>query len=342
MENQKKFDTIEIFLYLWKKRIPIIIVTVSGAIISIIISLLMPDYYKADTVLFPTTFISPATGILHININQETDPLIVGDEDDVERMIELLKSDYIAEKIIQKYNLINHYGISPDDPHLKTKVYKAYEGNVSFSKTPYQGVVISVVDIDPFIASDISNDISVLFDSLVSDMQRQRTEEAYNITKEAYYAEEEYVKMLEDSLDIYRQHGVLEYYKEVERYSEAYGKAIGNNTLTKNGKLFFDKKFALLKKYGKQTQSLSYYINEVKENLARLHLNLIQTEQNLKQPMTHKYVISYAQPPDKKAFPKRMFIVVFSTLGAFMFAVALILFLDFFKELRNRIKKENK
>ncbi len=69
---------------------------------------------------------------------------------------------------------------------------------------------------------------------------------------------------------------------------------------------------------------------------------MTQTEQNLKQPMTHKYIISYAQASDKKAFPKRMFIVIFSTLGAFIFSIAIIMFLDFFKELRIRIKKENK
>ncbi len=340
MENQKTFDLLDIFIYLWKKKIPIIIVTVAGAIISIIVSLMMTDYFKAETVLFPTTFISPSTGMLHINTNQETDPMIIGDEDDLERMIQLLKSDFITEKIIQKYDLINHYGISPNDPYLKTKVTKAYKGNVSFSKTPYQGVVISVVDTDPVTASKISNDISVLFDSLVNDMQRQRLREAYDVTLKAYNSELDFVNKLEDSLDIYRKHGILEYNIETERYSEAYGKAIGNNTLTRTGQLFFTEKFALLKKYGKQAQSLSYYVKELKENLTQLHLNLVQTEQNLKQPMTHKYVISYAQPSDKKAFPKRMFIVIFSTFGAFMFAVAFILFLDFIKEFINRIKKE--
>ncbi|MCD4793230.1 MAG: hypothetical protein K8R54_08370 [Bacteroidales bacterium] len=340
MENQKTFDLLDIFIYLWKKKIPIIIVTVAGAIISIIVSLMMTDYFKAETVLFPTTFISPATSMLRINTNQETDPMIIGDEDDLERMIQLLKSDFITEKIIQKYDLINHYDISPNDPYLKTKVTKAYKGNVTFSKTPYQGVIISVVDTDPVTASKISNDISVLFDSLVNDMQRQRLIEAYDITLKAYNSELEFVNKLEDSLDIYRQLGVLDYFKEVERYSEAFGKAVGNNTLSNKGQRFFDNKFALLQKYGKKAYSLTSQINILRKNSAQLRLNLVQTEQNLKQPMTHKYVISYAQPPDKKAFPKRMFIVIFSTFGAFMFAVALILFLDFIKEFINRIKKE--
>ncbi len=264
MENQKKYDTLDIFLYLWKKKTPIIIVTVLGAIVSIVVSLLLPNYYKAETILFPTTFISPSTGLLHTSVNQETDPLIVGDENDAERMIELLKSDYITDKIIKKYNLISHYGIAQNDQYVKTKVKKAYKGNITFSKTSYQGISISVVDIDALLASNIANDISVLFDSLVSDMQKQRIKETYNITKKAYLSEKIYIGTLEDSLDIYRQHGILAYHREVERYSEAYGKGIANNTITKNANSFFTDKFNLLKKYGKEVQSLTSYIDDLK------------------------------------------------------------------------------
>jgi LPS O-antigen subunit length determinant protein (WzzB/FepE family) len=340
MENSKTFDTVDLFVWIWKKRLPIIVVTAAAAVISVIVSLLLPDYYKSQTVLLPTTFISPATGILHINTNQETDPMIIGNEDDTEKMIQILKSDFIFNKIVQKYDLIKHYGISEEDPHLQTVLKKTYEGNVTFSKTPYQGVVISVTDIDPILASNMSNDIAHLFDTLVYNMQKQRLRESYNISKKAYFVEKEYVEKLEDSLDIYRQYGILDYYKEVERYSEAYGKAVGNNTLTGKGQKFFDEKFELFKKYGQEFYSLVSQVNALRKNVAQLHLNMVQAKQNLEQPFTHKYISSYAQPSDKKAFPKRSLIVIFATFGGFMFVIALLLFFDFFKELKIRIKQD--
>lgn len=340
MENQKSFDTLDIFVYLWKKKIPLIIITVIGAVVSIVVSLMLPNYYKATTVLFPTTFISPSTSLLHINTNQETDPTLIGNEDDLERMIQLLQSDFITNNIIQKYNLIQHYGISPDDPHVINKVKKAYQSYVSFNKTPYQGVVVSVLDIEPELAADIANDIAVLFDTLVYEMQKQRNEEAYIIAKDAYEKQMSYIAELEDSLDIYRQLGIFEYYQEVERYTEAYGKAIGSNTLTAKGQAFFDEKFELFQEYGKEALSLPFYINELKDRAATLYTNLIQAEQNLNHHMTHKYVISYAEAPDKKASPKRSFIVVFSTIGAFVFALAMMLLLDFYKDFKIRLKNE--
>ena len=339
MDNQTKFDTLDIFVYLWKKRKPLIIVTILGAIVSVVVSLMLPNYFKATSVLFPTTFISPSTSTLHVNTNQETDPLLIGDEDDLEKMIQLLKSDFITNSIIQKYNLIEHYELSANDPHLNNKLHKTYEGNVTFNKTPYQGVIVSVVDIEPQLAADMANDIANLYDTLVFNMQKQRSEEIYEMAKNAYEKEEAYIQMLEDSLDVFRQYGILDYYKESERYSEAYGKAIGNNKLTAKGQAFFDKKFALLRKYGKKFQSIASQINDVRKNLTTLHLNLIQAEQNLKFPTTHKYVISYAQVPDKKAFPKRSIIVILSTMGAFVFSIVLLLLFDFFNELKKRLKE---
>ncbi len=339
MENNKSFDTLDIFVYLWKKRKPIIIVTVAGAVISVIVSLLLTNYYKATTVLFPTTFVSPSTSIIR-QINQETDPLIIGDEDDLERLIQLLKSDYITDKMIKKYDLINHYRIKADDPNVITKVKKTYNSNVSFNKTQYQGVTVSVVDEDPEIAANMANDIAQYLDTLVFKMQKQRSIEALEIAKNIYKEEVKHLKKLEDSLDIYRQLGVLDYFREVDRYSEAYGKAIGNNTLTNKGEKIFEEKFDLFQKYGKKFFSLTDMIRKVQGKVSGLHLTLITIEQNLKKPMTHKFVISYAQPPDKKAKPKRSFIVIFSTIGAFIFSIAIILFLDFIKEFRKRIKSE--
>ncbi len=338
MENKKTFDTIDILVFLWKKRISIIIITVIGAIVSIIISLLMPNYYRATTVLFPTTFISPATAIVNY-INQETDPLIIGNEDDLEKIIQILQSDYITQKIIEKYNLINHYEISPTDPNFVTKVKKQYNSNVNFNKTQYQGVIITVTDTDPLYSANIANDIAFYLDTLIFEMQKQRAVEALNITNVMYKYQYNHLKKLEDSLDMFRQYGVLDYFTEVDRYSEAYGKAIGNNTLTPNGQKFFNEKFSLLKEYGKEYYSLTGMINSLISQVISLEVTILALEQNIKNPMTHKFIISYAQPPDKKSKPKRSFIVLFSTIGAFAFAIAYALFIDFFIELKQKIKK---
>ncbi len=339
MENKKDFETVDIFVFLWKKRKPLIIVTVIGAVVSIIVSLMLQNYYKAETVIFPTKFIGPSTSLLNKNTNQETDALLIGDEDDLERMIQILNSDYITNRIIKKYNLIEHYDFKKDDPHLRDKLYKAFHSNISYKKTKYQGIIVSVIDADPQTSADIANDIASLVDSLIYDMQRQRKEEAYRIAKEVYENELAYVKSVEDSIDIYRQKGLLNLDKEIDRYSEAYAKSVGYNRLTPKAAQMFDEKFKLIQKYGKDLHHWVSVQEIVVENLEQFRANLVQAEHDLKKPFSHKYVISYAQAPDKKDSPKRSIIVIFSTFGTFIFAIFMLLLLDFFKEIKTRIKE---
>lgn len=335
MENNKTYDISEIFVYLWNKRRFLITAIILGAIASVIISLLMPNQYKAETYLFPTSFISPST--MNSHINQETDPLKIGNEDDLEKTIQILRSDVITDRIISKYNLISHYKIKETNKFKKTLVKNKFKSRVSYNKTTYQGLIISVLDTDPQMASDIANDISSLLDSLVMNMQMQRAQEAYNIALNTYEAENAYLQKLEDSLDTYRQLGVLDFHKDADRFTEAYAKSLGKNTLTPGAKAIFDQKFALLKKYGNIFTSLTRKIDFISDNATRYHLKLVQMEQNMKQPLSHKFTISPAQAPEKKFSPKRSIIVVFSTAGVFIFALVLSMILDYIRELRRKI-----
>ncbi len=329
METKNTFDTLDIFVYLWKKRKPIIIVTALGAIISIVVSLKMPNYYKAQSVLFPTRY--------NKQLNQYTPSFYVGDEDDLEKLIQMLQSDFITNRIIEKYDLINHYDLSQDDQHVMTKLKKIYNSNITFKKTHYQAAIITVIDKDPRYCADIANDIAELLDSLTYNMQKQKAQEAYLTAIKVYEEQKKYIKSLEDSLDFYRQKGVLDYYEEVDRYSEAYAKGYANNTITPKAEKMFSEKFDLLKLYGEKVRYFTTLANQSYTYLAKFKADLIQTQENLKAVYTRRYIISKAEVPDKKAFPKRSIIVVFSTIAAFVFAIVMLLFLDFYKEFKKRI-----
>ena len=335
MENNKTYDISEIFIYLWIKRKILITATVLGAILSIIVSLMLDNQYKAETYLFPTSFIAPST--MNSHINQETDPLKIGNEDDLEKTIQILRSDVITDRIIDKYDLIRHYKIKESSNFKKTQVKTKFKSKVSYNKTTYQGLIISVLDTDPLIASGIANDISSLMDSLVLSMQVQRAQEAYSIALKTYENENAFLKILEDSLDQYRQLGVIDFHKDADRYTEAYAKSLGKNTLTPKAKEIFEQKFTLLKRYGNICTSLQRKIDYVSDNATRYHMRVAQMEQNLKQPLTHKFTISPAQPPEKKFSPKRSIIVVFSTIGIFIFSVVLLMLLDYIKEVKRKI-----
>ena len=340
MKLKESYDMIDISVYLWKKRKIIFWITILGAVVSIVVSLMMPNYYKAQAVIFPTNFLSPQTNSLQRNTNQEMDPMLIGDEDDLEKTIQILHSDYIFNTIVKKYNLAKHYGISPDDKHFEHKLQKAFYGNITFKKTQYQAAVISVVDIDPQIATSIANDICNLVDTVVFQIQKERAKKVYEGTKLAFdEAQKEYLTF-KDTLQRLNKKGLFDYKGQIERLTEGYAEGYANNTISVRGEVFFKKEFEKFSQYGSDLLLLQYKIDEISKDIEILRESMIQAKTNLENPLPHKYIVTKASVPDKKAYPKRSFIVVFSTIGAFIFAVALILFLDFYKELRNRIKEE--
>ncbi len=333
------FDLIEVLVFLWRKKMPIIAITMLGAILSIITSLSIEEKYQSTVVLFPTTTGSLSKMIL--TKNSKADLLKFGEDEDMERMLQVLRSNQIKDRIIEKYNLVEHYEIEKDSKYPRTAIYQEFNGNVSFNKTPFQSVQITVLDKDPIVAANMANDMANLIDTLINDMQRIRAKEAYYIVKEEYDEQYEYIISLEDSLEIIRKGGILDYFIETDRYSEAYGKAVGNNTLNAINDAIFQRKFKILAENGDLYNILKDVITFEKKQLSDLKNKLTETKINAEATVTQKYIVESAQPAEKKSYPVRWLIVVMSTLGAFVFSIVMAISLDLFKEFKVRLQEHN-
>lgn len=337
-KNSFNFDTIEILVFLWKKKMPIILITALGAITSIIVSLSIEEKYKSNVVLFPATTGALSNMVLTNNVSK-ADLLRFGEDEDMERILQVLRSNEIKDRIIEKYNLREHYEIDPNSKYPRTSIYEEFNGNIKYNKTPYQSVEITVLDKDPIIAANIANDMANLIDTLINEMQRVRALEAYQIVQKAYKEKYEYITRLEDSLEVVRKQGILDYFLEVERYSEAYGKAVGNNTINPINNAVFQEKFDILAENGDLYNTLKDIITFEKRSLVDLNEKVIETRVNAENIVSQKYVVEEAQPAEKKSYPVRWLIVVASTLSAFAFSIILAILLDLFKSLRKRLQE---
>jgi uncharacterized protein involved in exopolysaccharide biosynthesis len=110
----------------------------------------------------------------------------VGAEEQVETVLQILNSDKIRDKIIGRYNLMEHYGISPDDAHPLYKLHSYYEGNFTFKRTEFNSIVITVLDADAQLAADMANEVASLLDTTMWDMKLTRAEKAYEYIKMEY------------------------------------------------------------------------------------------------------------------------------------------------------------
>jgi hypothetical protein len=186
-------------LSFFKKHCKIlIIVTVVALAVSIVASLLVTPRYKSSAILFPTSSNRLSKAILADRYSM--DYMDYGIERDCEYAIQILSSQSMEDDVCNRFNMMEHYGISPDDPQKLFKLHENYRSNVTVRRTEFLGVEVSVLDVDPQWAADIANFMAANYDTLCSRIQQERSRDAYAIMRDVCTELENDIRALNDTL----------------------------------------------------------------------------------------------------------------------------------------------
>ena len=333
-QEKNSFDTFDFFSFLWKYRKPVIIVTVAGMILSVVVSLLITPRFAAEVVLYPTASSSVSKTLISTQWTGNKDILSFGEEEETERLLQILQSDRIRNKLVQQFDLYNHYEIEPDEKYRKTKLNNKLKKNVRFRKTEYMAVQIRVMDKDPDTAAAMANAIAALLDSTIAGLQREKARKAFILVKEEYRNLESEEEQIKDSLLHLGSLGIYDLSAQGRGLGEAYAEAVRRNDQSAMKKL--QDQMEVLGKYGGVYRTLSERLSYSIDRLSNLRIKYSEAKLDAEQNLPNVYIINTAEVPDKKAAPKRSLIVMAGTLSAFLFAVVLLMILEAF---RMKIKK---
>ena len=161
--------TIRFFSKWWKLLLWVFVIALAA---SLAVSLLITPRFKATATLFPTNSnrLSKAVMDYHYSL----DFMDYGIERDCEYCIQILLSESMERDVCTHFNLMEHYGINPNDPHKSFKLHEQYRGNVNVKRTEYLGVEVSVLDVDPQWASDMANFIASNYDTVCHRIHHAR------------------------------------------------------------------------------------------------------------------------------------------------------------------------
>ena len=323
------FDSTSLVNYINKKKKHLIIITIIAFVISTIVSFLIHPKYQSSVILFPASSSSISHQLLTQNVT-EKNILNFGEEEEVEQLIQILNSDEIRNKIITKYNLMDHYNINPNSKYPKTELYNKFTDNISFIRTEYMSVRIEVLDKDPQMAADIANDIASLIDTTMNRMQKERAHKAFSIVEGEYLALKNQIEQLEDSLNQLRELGINDYESQAEVFNTAYVKAIASGN--KNEIKFLDEKLKILSKYGGSYVSIRDYLLYEQKQLSEIKEKYAEAKVDAEQNLPHKYIVNYAYKAEKETYPIKWLIIVTSTIATFILALILLLVLETVKK----------
>lgn len=319
------FDSSNLLLFIvrWKK--PLIILTLASAVLSAIFSapMFITPKFESTVIMFPTSTASISKSLLAKNNPSKEDLLSFGEEEQAEQLIQILNSDEIRSRVVQKFNLMEHYEIDTADQYKQTKLFKEYESNITYKRTEFQSVRVDVLDTDRLLAPKIANDIAALVDSVKNRMQKERAYKAMSIAEAEYTEMKAYVKELEDSLNTLRGMGVNDYESMSERFNEAYAKAILEGKTAAAEKLAVQLK--ILSQFGGAYVSIRDMLEHEKEQLSHLRAKYQEAKVDAEQTLPHKFIVNNAFPAEKKSYPIRWLIVLVSTVSTFILALLVII-----------------
>lgn len=273
--------TLRFFRRWWKL---LTIVTAVALVGSLVISLIIKPRYSATATLFPTNSNRLSKAIM--GYHYSLDFMDYGGEKDCEYAIQILTSESMCRDVCEHFNLMEHYGISPEHPHKYFELYKRYHSRVDVKRTEYLGVEVTVQDVDAQWAADIANYIASNYDSVCHRVHHDRATDAARIMQGICDGLEQEIRDLQDSLRVHPQ-------------------------------------------YAAATQLL---IADKCKELADMQTRATQTRVDMDQNVCYKFLLDKAIVADKKAYPKRIIVILLGTFGTLVMCILFLLLLDYFKK----------
>ncbi|MBO7134549.1 MAG: hypothetical protein J6W06_10390 [Bacteroidales bacterium] len=299
------FKTKSIFSMIAKWKWHLLIITVVAAILGYVFSCpyFIHPKFKSSATLYPANIICHS------------------DESESEQMLEMLESDDIKFHIIEKYDLYNHYAIDTAAKGSLAKMMTYYEDNVIIEKTPNDAVKITVCDEDPQIAADIANSIIENYDNLVLKMNAEKSAELFDIYSAAAKEKAHVIDSLSDVIKMYgTEYGMIDEKSQTRAYSEAVaqGRSGGDaSTVLKNWQ-----------EHGAEYRKTDSLLNSTIQRYNKDLKICEDARRDMKKEQTFSHVISKPYPADKKFYPVRWLIALFSALGGCLIGIVAIAIIE--------------
>ena len=324
------FNSASLLFFLYKWRWPLIVITTIGVLASVIFSApyFIKPKYKSTVIMFPVATNSVSKVLMAQNSPIKEDIMGIGEEEQAEQLIQILNSNLIRDRIIAKYNLLEHYDISPDSKFKYTRLYNQYEDNVKFRRTEFMAVKVTVFDTDPHLAAAMANDIAALVDSTKNAMQRERAMKAFQIVEKEYELLKEEIEVIVDTLAYLGKKGINDYERQSEVLNQQLAIAISDGKTGAQNAL--QRKLDTLGKYGGVFLSMKNALEFKTEQLTLLKTKYQEAKVDAEQSLPQKFIVNDAYPAERKSYPIRWIIVVVTALSVFFLSVLIILIVENF------------
>lgn len=377
-EEQYEFESFQIFALLFKNKWFISGVTFLGIVVSVVISLMLPNWYLATTNVVPpsqddTGLGSAISGISSALREFGLSKLGGSGGGEAYSFIVILQSRSVVDSMISKYNLAEVYDIP--DTNI-TEIRKEFLGNSEVMYEKEGNYTVSIWDTNPERAAKMANDYVEIANHFAVKLAREEAKMNSQYLEQRIASIDSSISGLTSKLEEFsKKYMVFSFEEQAKAYANSYSEIKAqemqydilyeyykniygeNDSQTKD---FLNLKNSLSKKlYSAENEDgitgdfslrdageigIEYMKTYLElETYAKVKAFLMPSleDARIKEIKNTKnlYVLDEAVTPDKKDKPKRSIIVAGSALGSFAFAVLLILIVNSYRRFKERYNR---
>lgn len=321
MKQEPALDSSHLLHFIYRKRRAFIVLGLASAVLSSVVSLMMEEQFRSSVILFATP--QHSIGEQFYEEVKRNDLLEYGETEDAERLLQILNSDRIRSRVIEKYNLWEHYAIDRTAPGARSSLMEEYSSNVDANLTRYGSIEVSVLDTDPQVAANIANDIAFLADSVANQLRNERARAALRYAAASYNQVQDEIEEMEQKIGVLHGLGLYEFETQIGGLNEQYATAMAEGNL-RNAELI-KQQMAELSQHATQFSKLTSLIEAAYEREAVLKKRYELMKLDAETQLASAFVVDYAAPADKKAKPIRWLIVAVSVVATCAFGLLALL-----------------
>jgi capsular polysaccharide biosynthesis protein len=236
-QNNQSFNLADVAEVLKRrKRLILLFTLLSGLITAAIVFFVMPPYYKSTAVVVAANPVLADKARLY-NENVEELYSTFGDEDDLNRLFGIANLDTTYKLIVDKFNLINFYGIEgPNNELNKRKAVEELKDDVELKKNELYQLRISATTRDKSLSASIANSMVELIQEMSQDLWKKNYVNTLQKISTSSSEIEQQFKTLPDTLRNNAQllqvkkQALLEQIQQNEKVANQIKVAISSNT----------------------------------------------------------------------------------------------------------------
>ena len=330
----------------WRR--PILLTTAAAAVVSAVIALQLPNIYPATTTFYATNLETSDPDQL---ASGERKVVLLPQPADLDRAVNIGRSQPVADYIIARYHLARHYrNDTAATPQALQTTRELFQERLEMKINDRDAIELTFLDTDRDLAASIANQLVATIDSVSQQLMQPNRKRVLNLFETKYrMLADAYTPTRDTLMQMRRRSGIHGMDREDRYLTKAItetetalraARASGGKTATLETVL----DGLLHAKPGSNTITLEsyaanrYQITRVQQEIDAILTSLVQARgayevarATLSGRVSNLYVLQPAFPVARKVQPVRWLIVLSSMLAAFALTTLAALLLEYLR-----------